>query len=234
MAARWNLNVTIEMIFYICPATGHWNFIWSAWRFAMFHHERRESCALPVYIETHCSGTVKSQVNVDARYPRVWAQTLISQADKLDMWQTSERDVQERFTNRTQNDDYRPHKPFKEGNWNACLRLWNCVILHVGFLINQISKALNDLSLAFCCGHSDKWTFIFLCFCFRYLILMLAYTETSVSVSYTSLRCHVSWALDRVKRSPSYINLIFLFLRLTVETAGYTWQALWWSTTENW
>ena len=130
---------------YICPATGHWNLIWSL-TFPMFH-QRRVSYALPVYIETHCSGTAKSRANVDARYPRVWTQTLISQADKLDMWQTSERNVEERSTNPTQNDDYWSYKAFKERNWNACLRLWNCVILHVGFLIHQISKALMTFRL---------------------------------------------------------------------------------------
>lgn len=134
---------------YICPATGHWNLIWSL-TFPMFR-QRRESCALPVYIETHCSDTVERRVNVDARYPRVWVQTLISQADKLDMWQTSERNAQERFTNLTQNDKYRSYKPFKETNWNACLRLWNCVILHVGFLIHQISKALMTFWLLVFC-----------------------------------------------------------------------------------
>ena len=40
----------------------------------------------------------------------------ISQADELDMWQTSERNAEERFTNLTQNDEYWSYKRFKEGN----------------------------------------------------------------------------------------------------------------------
>ena len=133
------------------------------------------------------------------------------------MWQTSERNVQERSSNLTQNDDYWSYKVFKKGNWNACIRLCNCVILHVGFLIHQISKHLWPFA-CFCCSHSDKWTFIFLCFYFRYLLLMLACTETAVSVTlyFTQLSCLVCVKLriiDAITKS-SLSTLLFFLARL--------------------